>query len=48
MPDIIGLHHLSLLTADAVRSGEWYEQVLGFDRILVEEDEDGSAGHEAV
>src|SRR5258708_15298617 len=41
MPDIIGLHHLSLLAVDAVRSGEWYERVLGFNRILVEEDEDG-------
>ncbi len=40
MPDIVGLHHLSLPASDCVASSDWYERVLGFSRVLVEEDED--------
>jgi catechol 2,3-dioxygenase-like lactoylglutathione lyase family enzyme len=40
MPDIVGLHHLSLPASDCMRSSDWYERVLGFARVLVEEEED--------
>jgi catechol 2,3-dioxygenase-like lactoylglutathione lyase family enzyme len=40
MPDITGLHHVTLPAADVVRSGDWYERVLGFVPVLMEEDED--------
>jgi glyoxylase I family protein len=40
MPDIVGLHHLSLPASDCVLSSDWYERVLGFSRVLVEEEED--------
>jgi catechol 2,3-dioxygenase-like lactoylglutathione lyase family enzyme len=40
MPEITGLHHVSLPAADVVRSSDWYERVLGFAPILMEEDED--------
>ena len=40
MPDIVGLHHLSLPASDCVISSDWYERVLGFSRVLVEEEED--------
>ena len=40
MPDILGLHHLSLPASDCVLSSDWYERVLGFSRVLVEEEED--------
>jgi catechol 2,3-dioxygenase-like lactoylglutathione lyase family enzyme len=40
MPDIVGLHHVSLPASDCVVSSDWYERVLGFSRVLVEEEED--------
>jgi glyoxylase I family protein len=40
MPDIVGLHHVSLPASDCVLSSDWYERVLGFSRVLVEEEED--------
>ena len=40
MLTITGLHHVSLPAADVVRSSDWYERVLGFVPILMEEDED--------
>jgi glyoxylase I family protein len=40
MPRISGLHHASLPVADAERSGDWYERVFGFVRVLIEEEED--------
>ncbi|MEV0402647.1 VOC family protein [Actinoallomurus sp. NPDC050550] len=40
MPEITGIHHIALPAADALNSGEWYERVLGFSRLLVEEEED--------
>jgi glyoxylase I family protein len=33
MPDIVGVHHLSLSVSDLGRSTEWYRQVLGFDLV---------------
>jgi glyoxylase I family protein len=39
MPDLVGLHHVSLPASDCVTSSDWYERVLGFSRILVEEEE---------
>jgi catechol 2,3-dioxygenase-like lactoylglutathione lyase family enzyme len=38
--DIVGLHHLSLPASDCVISSDWYERVLGFSRVLIEEEED--------
>jgi catechol-2,3-dioxygenase len=40
VPAITGLHHVSLPAADVERSSDWYERVLGFVPILMEEDED--------
>jgi catechol 2,3-dioxygenase-like lactoylglutathione lyase family enzyme len=40
MPHITGLHHVSLPAADVMRSSDWYERVLGFVPILMEEGED--------
>jgi catechol 2,3-dioxygenase-like lactoylglutathione lyase family enzyme len=40
MPNITGLHHVSLPAADVARSSDWYERVFGFVPILMEEDED--------
>jgi len=40
MPQISGYHHVSLPAADVLRSGDWYERVFGFSRVLIEEDED--------
>jgi glyoxylase I family protein len=40
MPDLVGLHHVSLPASDCLLSSDWYERVLGFTRLLVEEEED--------
>jgi catechol 2,3-dioxygenase-like lactoylglutathione lyase family enzyme len=40
MPHITGLHHVSLPAADVAHSSDWYERVLGFVPVLMEEDED--------
>ena len=40
MPDIVGLHHLSLPARDCMLSSDWYERVLGFSRVMIEEEED--------
>jgi glyoxylase I family protein len=39
MPEIDGLHHLSLPTSDCLVSSDWYERVLGFSRVLIAEEE---------
>ncbi len=33
MSDIVGIHHLGLTVSDVQRSAQWYEEVLGFERI---------------
>jgi len=40
MPSILGFHHVSLPASDPDRSSDWYERVFGFERVLIEEDED--------
>jgi len=40
MAKICGFHHVSLPANDLDRSGDWYERVFGFQRVLIEEDED--------
>jgi glyoxylase I family protein len=40
VPDIVGLHHVSLPASDCLIGSDWYERVLGFSRVLVEEEED--------
>jgi len=40
MVQISGLHHVSLPASNPERSSDWYERVFGFNRILIEEDED--------
>ena len=40
MAQIFGFHHVTLPARDLDRSGDWYERVFGFQRILIEEDED--------
>jgi catechol 2,3-dioxygenase-like lactoylglutathione lyase family enzyme len=41
MVQISGVHHVTLPARDVELSGDWYEGVLGFECILIEEDEDG-------
>jgi glyoxylase I family protein len=33
MSEIVGIHHLGLTVSDVQRSAQWYEEVLGFERI---------------
>ena len=40
MVRICGFHHVSLPARDLDRSGDWYERVFGFERVLIEEEED--------
>ncbi len=40
MARISGFHHVTLPARDLDRSGDWYERVFGFQRVLIEEDED--------
>jgi catechol 2,3-dioxygenase-like lactoylglutathione lyase family enzyme len=40
MAQICGFHHVSLPASDLDRSGDWHERVFGFQRVLIEEDED--------
>jgi catechol 2,3-dioxygenase-like lactoylglutathione lyase family enzyme len=40
MTQISGFHHVSLPATDVERSGDWYERVFGFERVLIEEEED--------
>ena len=40
MAQISGFHHVTLPARDLDRSGDWYERVFGFQRVLIEEDED--------
>ena len=40
MPNILGFHHVSLPASDPDRSSDWYERVFGFERVLIEEEED--------
>ena len=40
MTRICGFHHVSLPASDLDRSSDWYEHVFGFERVLIEEDED--------
>ena len=40
MAQISGFHHVTLPARDLDRSGDRYERVFGFQRVLIEEDED--------
>lgn len=40
MARICGFHHVSLPARDLDRSADWYESVFGFERVLIEEEED--------
>ena len=40
MPQISGLHHVSLPATDALRSSDWFERVFGFRCVLIREEED--------
>jgi len=40
MPQISGLHHVSLPVTDALRSSDWFERVFGFRCVLIREEED--------
>jgi catechol 2,3-dioxygenase-like lactoylglutathione lyase family enzyme len=39
VPQILGFHHVTMPTADALRSGDWYARVFGFSTVLVIEEE---------
>jgi catechol 2,3-dioxygenase-like lactoylglutathione lyase family enzyme len=39
MPKLTGVSHVELTVTDLDRSVRWYQQVLGFDVVLVETDE---------
>jgi glyoxylase I family protein len=40
MPQISGLHHVSMPVTDALRSSDWFERVFGFRCVLIREEED--------
>jgi catechol 2,3-dioxygenase-like lactoylglutathione lyase family enzyme len=40
MPQISGLHHVTLPATDALRSSDWFERVFGFRCVLIREEED--------
>jgi glyoxylase I family protein len=40
VPDITGLHHVSLPVMDVMQAGDWFERVLGFSCFLIKEEED--------
>jgi hypothetical protein len=39
MPSLTGIHHVSVPTSDLLASSDWYERVLGFATLLIEEHE---------
>jgi catechol 2,3-dioxygenase-like lactoylglutathione lyase family enzyme len=39
VPQILGFHHVTMPTADALRSSDWYARVFGFSTVLVIEEE---------
>ncbi len=43
-PDIFGIHHVRLPVSDVMASRDWYIDVLGFEPLLVYEEEDGITG----
>jgi len=40
MPQISGIHHVSLPATDVMRSTDWFERVFGFSCLLIKEEED--------
>jgi catechol 2,3-dioxygenase-like lactoylglutathione lyase family enzyme len=40
VPQISGLHHVSLPATDVLRSSDWFERVFGFSCVLIREEED--------
>ena len=47
MPDITGIHHVSVTVSDIERSVPWYSEVLGLVTLMKEE-HPGGAGHAVV
>jgi catechol 2,3-dioxygenase-like lactoylglutathione lyase family enzyme len=47
MPDIAGIHHVSVTVADIERSVPWYKEVLGLEKLMEEQHPDG-AGYAVV
>jgi catechol 2,3-dioxygenase-like lactoylglutathione lyase family enzyme len=43
-PGIVGVHHVRLPVSDVLVSRDWYIDVLGFQSLLIEEDESGVVG----
>jgi catechol 2,3-dioxygenase-like lactoylglutathione lyase family enzyme len=41
---LLGVHHVRLPVSSLTRSSEWYATVLGFECLVVEEDEDRVTG----
>ncbi len=44
VPQIVGLHHVRLPVSNVLVSRDWYLDVLGFECVLVEEEEDRVTG----
>jgi glyoxylase I family protein len=42
MPDITGIHHISLTVTDLDRSAAWYSEVLGLGELMKETHPDGN------
>ena len=43
-PEIVSVHHVRLPVSDVLRSRDWYIDTLGFQPLLVEEEEDRIVG----
>lgn len=47
MPDVTGIHHVSVTVSDIERSASWYSEVLGLATLMEEKHPDG-AGYAVV
>jgi len=44
LPPIVNVHHVRLPVSDVLKSRDWYIDTLGFEPLLVEEDDDRIVG----
>ena len=47
-PSLHALHHIGLSVTDVARSENWYSEVFGFERVMVETHHGGGGGYAVV